>query len=188
MPLIAQQPPEDFRIAAARHLVGAATPEGGVPSLRQVRPEALSLIAPHRTFSLGLSSVLSHHLEPEETGWRFLITDGERTVASAEVANDEGKSSLVNGGPYVGATVEAITRLEGMPELGDAAYELRLLKIPALYIVAAWLVDAHRLIMPLAPAPSYLEPGAAYDEESFLAALQEAAHSVAQSDDGLSGG
>ena len=101
--------------------------------------------------------------------------DAERVLASVELAGDAGESPLLNGGPYVAATATAIDELERLPEVAAGDYELRLLKVPALHVAAAWLVGGHRLVVPLAPAPSFLEAGHRYTEEEFVAALREPA-------------
>ena len=54
-------------------------------------------------------------------------------------------------------------------------YEVRMLRVPALYVVALWLKDLDGdddLIVPLVPAPAFLEAGRAYREAEFLDTLE----------------
>jgi len=188
MPLKVMEPPDAVQRAAAAHVHELATPRGVFPALRDVVREELALVAPHRIFTAGLDVLLERGLEAAApAGWRYLVADRDRIVASAEVAGDSGEAPLLNGGPYVGSTAAAIGELERLPPVTAGDFELRLLKVPALYVVAAWLVGEQRLVVPLAPAPSFLEPGRPYTEEEFVAALREPARRVLAAE-GPSGG
>jgi hypothetical protein len=51
--------------------------------------------------------------------------------------------------------------------------------VPALYVVAAWLDGGdRRLLVPLAPAPSFLEAGRVCSEQEFVRVLREPAQRV----------
>jgi hypothetical protein len=126
--------------------------------------------------------------DAKPAGWRFLVADRDRVVASAELADDSGNAPSINSGPYVSATATAIDDLERLPEIADGDFELRILKVPGLYVVAAWLVGGRRVVVPLAPAPSFLEAGRSYSEEEFMKALAEPARKVLGQPPGASGG
>lgn len=188
MPLKVVEPPDPIRIAAAAHVHQLATPHGIFPALREVVRERLALVAPHRVYVLGLDAVLGEGLAAATSaGWRYLIADGDRIVASTESTGESGKYQMLNGGPYVAATAGVIDDLEGIPDVMTGEWEFRLLKVPALYIVAAWLVDKQDLVVPLAPAPSYLEVGHVYRGNDFFAAIREPAR-AARTYQGPSGG
>lgn len=188
MPLTAMQPPDSVRRAVAAHVDLVATSRGAFPALRDAARENLELVAPHRMYTLPLDAIAGTRLDARPAGWRFLVTNENKVVASAEVAGEAGEAPAINAGAYVYSTAEAIPYLEQLPEIANGSFELRLLKIPALYIVAAWLVDEHRLVVPLAPAPNYIEAGHPYEEQTFLAALKEPAEAISALDDGTSGG
>jgi hypothetical protein len=188
MPLRPSEPPDAIRRAAAAQVHQLTTPHGVFPALREVIREHLELVAPHRMYTLPLNAIIENGFRAAQpAGWRFLIVDEERVVASAEIA-ENGEAPSVNSGAYVNSTAAAIDELERMPAVAEGVFELRILKVPALYVVAAWLVDESRIVVPLAPAPSYLEPNKTYSEEEFLAALREPAERVSGLDDGSSGG
>lgn len=188
MPLRVVEPPDAVRTAAAAHVHQLATPRGIFPALRDVVREDLALLAPHRTYNLGLDAIGEGGLQrATESGWRYLVADRDRILASAELAGQAGESPMLNGGPFVASTAEAIEAIEHLPQLADAEFEMRLLKVPALYVVAAWLVGERRLVVPLTPAPDFLEAGKAYSEEEFIAALDAPARQVRQFG-GASGG
>jgi hypothetical protein len=189
MPLKPLEPPESVRTAAAAQVHQLATPHGIFAALREVVKEDLALVAPHRMYSLQLDSIPAKGLQAAKpSGWRFLIADRERVVASAELADDSGNAPLINSGPYVSSTAAAIDELERLPEIADGDYELRILKVPGLYVVAAWLVGERSVVVPLAPAPSFLEAGKPYSEAEFLAALAAPARKVLGLQAGPSGG
>lgn len=188
MPLRVTEPPAAVQRAAADHVHQLATPHGVFSALRNVVREELALVAPHRIYTAGLYALVEGGLDGARfTGWRYLIADRDHVVASAEVAGDTGGSPLLNGGPYVASTAAAIDDLEQLPEVTAGDFELRLLKVPALHVVAAWLVGDRRLIVPLAPAPAFLEAGRPYSEGDFTQALQAPARQVLTSE-GPSGG
>jgi hypothetical protein len=75
-------------------------------------------------------------------GWRYLLGTAERPAptAAAEVHGAPGEETFagVNAGPFVAESVAAIDRAHQDGGLaGD--YEPRLLRVPALYVVALWL-------------------------------------------------
>jgi hypothetical protein len=177
MPLRVTEAPPEVRRQAAAYVYELAAPDGAFPALRDVDREELALVAPHRIYTAGLSALVDRGLDAAvPAGWRYLVADGPRVVAGVELAGDE--SPLLNGGPYVTATASAIDRLEARPEVADGDVELRLLKVPALHVVAAWVVGGPSLVTPLAPVPSFLEAGRAYTEEEFAAAVREPARRV----------
>jgi hypothetical protein len=188
MPLRSLEPPRAVRTAAAVHVDRLAA-LGIFAPLRGATREELALVAPHRVYTLALTAIAGRGLdEAQPAGWRFLIAHGERIVASAELDNDAGRAPSVNGGPYVSSTTAVIERLEGVPAIAEGDFELRLLKVPALYIAAAWLVDGDRVVVPLDPAPSFLEAGSLYAQQEFVALLTAPAERVAELDDGTAGG
>lgn len=182
MPLRVAEPPPQVRQQAAAYVYELAAPDGAFPALREVDRQELALVAPHRIYTAGLSVLVDRGLDAAvPTGWRYLVADGPRIVAGVELADDAGDaggSPLLNGGPYVTATASAIDRLEALPEVAAGDFELRLLKVPALHVVAAWLAGGRSLVTPLAPAPSFLEAGRSYTEEEFAAALREPARRI----------
>jgi hypothetical protein len=137
----------------------------------------LALAAPHDVYTLGLDAIArgARLTDAEPVGRRFLVMDEDRAVAAAEVADEEGSGFQANEGRFVRATAEAIRRAEADPELADGRYELRLLRIPALYLMALWLSDDDGRgdrVIPLEPAPQPLQAGESYVPEELLALLR----------------
>jgi hypothetical protein len=139
----------------------------------------LNLSQPHRVYGANSSDVIAGSVLAAAVAesWRYLvIRSDDEAVAAVEVTADAGGAAQlahINEGRFVGATVDAIRRAEEIAAGDPRDYELRLLRIPSLYVYALWLHadDADQLI-PFDPAPSVLRANDAYDETAFIAALR----------------
>jgi len=182
------EPPEVVRKTAAAQVSHLAS-HGAFAALRGVVAEDLALVAPHRTFTLPLDAVAGKGLaEAQPSGWRFLVADKDRIVASAELVDDSRSAPIINAGPYVASSAAAIDQLAALPELARDDFELRLLTVPGLYVVATWLAGGFHILTPLSPAPSFLEAGRQYSDQELLAALRGPAERVLSSQESTSGG
>jgi hypothetical protein len=170
-------------------------PSTAARAMEDAAPEDIAVAAPHPVYFLGLEDVASGGglSAAKLVSWRYILLNGDNSLAAAEVSLEEGEGlefSHVNQGPFVGATVEGVGIAEGLDEVSRNDYELRLLKIPGLYIVALWLhADQQDILIPLAPAPSVLTPNIPYSETDFIEAVQPAASNRLQhEEDDLAGG
>lgn len=128
-------------------------------ALSAARKEQLSLSTPHQVFTIGLDDVTGggglDRARP--VGWRFLIEEGGRPIASAETTlfpDGTHEVSQTTEGPFVAATDDAVKAVKTLPELATGGFDLRLLRVPALYVWALWLhAAATDLLVPLAPSP-----------------------------------
>ncbi|PYQ31389.1 MAG: hypothetical protein DMF56_05705 [Acidobacteria bacterium] len=138
------------------------------PARAGLHEDTVRLAPIHRVFTATLADVLAGRVlnAAQESAWRD-VTAG----AAAEVASRNGEFVItsINEGPFVAATADA---LETARQL-DGDYELRVLSIPAVYVVALWLyADAGSILIPLSPAPSGLTANQPYNESSFTEALR----------------
>lgn len=130
--------------------------------------------------------------------WRQLISVEQAPIAMMEVSmGKDGNSfrfSSINHGPFVEATARALTIAEHSSRIQEGAFELRLLQVPALYLLAIWLkntedsretlVAVEDTLVPVAPAPDNLIANREYLGREFEQALQEVARTrLAQSDE-----
>jgi hypothetical protein len=155
------------------------------PALRGARADDLFLAAPHPVYTLGLQALGGGEGPDaaELTGWRYLIQRDEKTIAAAElhvVGGDAGTARAleINEGPFVRATEAALEDVARLPQLADAAYELRLLKVPSVYVIALWLhaVDGGGdLFVPIGDTPPEVDSGRAYGGDELLLSLGEQA-------------
>ena len=128
----------------------------------------LQTAAPHDVYNLPLSA-LGESLGPEAAvpvGVRCLITSGDEPVGTVELPEPDGsEGAITQHGPFTQGTVDAIQAAEESSDVADGNFELRLLRVPALYLMALWLKDEdgnQDLFVPLEPAPADLTPGHAY--------------------------
>jgi hypothetical protein len=128
-------------------------------ALSAARKDQLALSTPHQVFTMGLDDVTSggglDRAQP--AGWRFLIEESGQPIASAETTlfpDGTHEVSQTTEGPFVAATDKAVKAVRNLPHLEAGSFELRLLRIPALYVWALWLhAPATDLLVPVAPSP-----------------------------------
>lgn len=160
MPLNTPAPPSGVpeRVRTTLHAL-ADDARFSTPALRLAQREQLDVSTPHQVFTLGLDDIESGAgLDAAQpVGWRYLVAAGGEVIASAEVGqNPDGspQPAQFNEGRFVEATATAVRSARALPQLEKAAFELRLLRIPSLYLMALWLHSpATDLLVPLAPSP-----------------------------------
>jgi hypothetical protein len=84
----------------------------------------------------------------------------------------------------VAGTLAALDRARSAVTTGS--FELRVLRIPALYVMALWLhgESGNRdVVIPMAPTHHLLEPGRAYEGGEFTSTLAPAASERLEFDD-----
>lgn len=161
-----------------------------LPALRNATGP-LELAHPHQVFNLGLDDLTAGRglAAARPVGWRYLVHDGGNAVAAAEtVPSGPGDShvfSAFNEGGFVGSTAEAIRAAEQLPETQQGDFELRLLHVPALHVMALWLHTAKDgggqeatpgdLLIPLAPSPVQTPAGRPAPAEALLQELTSSA-------------
>jgi len=141
----------------------------------------LDLAAPHPVYFVGLKAVADGQVlsQAELKGWRYVLLQGDTPTAAAELdvgrAGGKAAFSQLNRGPFVASTVEGVRFAEKLDAVRRHNYELRLLRIPALYIIALWLHGQKDLIIPLPPTHPKLKPYTTYSEKAFAKAIKAAA-------------
>jgi len=144
---------------------------------------------PHPVYNLSLTDLaLGKGLTAATlVSWRYVLSDGD-SAALAEVSQPRGALqasgedaavaapalSLLNRGPFVSSLVQTVDAAGKNPALQSGTYEIAVLSIPALYVMALWLrakVPGGGSLIPLAPTDAALVAGQTYTESSFLQAL-----------------
>jgi hypothetical protein len=182
MPLRIISPPSGTDRVAARGLADvlqATPPDRG--ALGRASLETLALTAPHPVHTMTLDDATQTRLPAWEAviRWRFLVEDGDRTVAAVEVRidRDTGAPRLaqVEEGALVHGAATAIGIAEAAAEVDATMFELGLLRVPALSVEALWLRAlnaADDRFMPLDPAPQRFESFRLYSVRTFLSLLK----------------
>ncbi len=167
----------------------ASRPEYADRALGGADPASLEAAVPHDVYTLGLEAVAAGEAldAAEPVGRRVLVMEGDRAIASAELADPDGGGGFsATEGPYTEATADAVAEVETWPVVAGGEYELRVLRLPALYLMALWLKDRDGdddLVVPLDPAPPGIEAGRGYSADELLGALRERARSELDSAD-----
>src|ERR1700704_2894046 len=189
MGLLIPDPPKGS-LASLRDSLSVLAGRGSFSAegLREARPEQISATIPHQVFNLTLEDARSGDVinGARAAGWRYLLAIDDRVVASAETQSRDGEHQVfshVNAGPFVGGTVEALAVAERVADAEKPSMELRLLNVPAVYLMSLWLhpretSDAESLFIPVAPAPSGLDPNEVYQGKQFAALLSEIARAL----------
>jgi hypothetical protein len=153
--------------AVREHLEAVAgRPEFPERALTESATRGVSLSAAHDVYSAGVDQLAAGRGLASATpvARAFLVMDGPNAVASVEQDTEGGGVSSTEG-PFAEATARAIERAEEDPRLADGDYELRVLRVPGLYLIAVWLKDLNGdgdVVIPLDPAPAPLEAGRSY--------------------------
>lgn len=148
------------------------------------QPDDLELALPHAVYDLGLEALAAGAgLEAAAlSGHRHLVLGDGHVLAAAELPavppGQEDAAVHVTAGPLAQATADAARAAEGLPQVQAGAFEVRLLRVAALHLVALWLAGdgpGDALIVPLPPAPHGLTAGRAYPVAQALALLRPVA-------------
>ncbi len=138
----------------------------------------------HAVYSVGLDDLASGDglSRAKLVAWRYLLGEGDNITQAAEVFYDEKNETheflALNEGPFVQPTATALQAAEQAERVQRGSYELRVLRIPALYVVALWLKDdsgEDDLFVPMEPTHHALVPGQTYSREELDAILSVAA-------------
>ena len=186
MAIIMRNAPRGGAALLAAHvtdMVRARAVPKGMPM--ELHPERVSHSEPHPVYVATLEDLAAGKLldAAKQTGWRYLLVQNDTAVAEAEVgAGHAGARGARSGkleflglthGPFTGATIEALTAAERMPKVAKADYELRLLKVPAVYLAALWLHGGNAdIVIPMGDPPGGLKKNRAYTEAGVIRALR----------------
>jgi hypothetical protein len=150
--------------------------------LSAAAPASLSLAVPHRVYNLGLSDIKGANPigKARPSAWRYLVVEEGTVIAAAEAiqrtANAKPLFSNTNEGAFVDSMAKAVEAAEQLPEVEAGNYELAVLRVPALYVIALWLKGAGAkrpddIFIPLEPAPAGLKAGERMSAGDLNAAL-----------------
>ena len=163
-----------------------------IAPLATASPSQINLTSPHAVYNIDLEDIVSNKplSAARFTAWRFIVGANPDRPAAAEMTGDvQGTTatfSSVNDGPFVAGTIAALQSLAADPAFARADWEGRLLRIPALFVMAVWAHDkttGEDMLRPIAPAPSFLDVNKTYTWPQFREALAGPARAKLSSDD-----
>jgi hypothetical protein len=191
MPLKTIQARADH-VESVRRAIQAISPRGAFAALS---PARLHTSVPHPVYLLKLEDLAKGKSvsSAARVGTRFLLVQDGKPVAAAELREPGPRTAPVtagnspaqlNRGPFVQGTQTAIEHAETLHEVRSSDYELRLLRVPALYLEALWLhgPQGADIVIPVEPAPPELVAGRSYSPSELVGALQMRAVQLAKFD------
>jgi len=156
----------------------------GAPLIRglEVRgDERVDVAAPHMLYTVDLDELIEHRslTTARPAAWRYLIVKDDTLVGSAELATGKDKYSAerlasTSQSPFDEETNIVLAVASALPEVERGSFEVGVLRIPAIYVMALWLRDQEgtaNLFIPMKPAPSPLEAHVPYPEKRFVSIL-----------------
>jgi hypothetical protein len=146
-------------------------------------PPAISPAYAHPVYVLLLPDILAGRglAAARLVSWRYLLMEGARSVASAEVNTDENHShhsfATMHPGEANQATLQAIAQMQDSPTAAAGDFELRLLRIPALTTVALWLYSPteNGALIAIPPANPHFAQSQLYSQAEWETAMLAAA-------------
>lgn len=146
---------------------------------------ALSLSEPYLGYTLTLADLAGGDcLDKAVTGtWHYLVFLNGVAAADAQLTSSGGETafSSLNYGQMASATVDALGMAENAACLHGKDYELRVLSVSALHLVALWLhAEDEDVFIPIAPTPGDLIQTDIYDKEGLFSILTPAAAAAKQ--------
>lgn len=176
MPIVPPRLPADALAAIRRGLEATGFARGR---------GALSLSLPLPLLTAGLKALAAERPLTEAsklTAWRALVEEDKKVVAAAEAPVSDGKvrpsGASINRGAFVESTVDGLRLAERHERVESERFGIRLLRVPALHVVALWLHTPEPksdLFIPLAPAPAPLRADASYEAPQFESEVQRMA-------------
>jgi len=147
------------------------------------RPESLSYLDPHRNYGVTLDAIAKGQLLSVATPgtWRYLITNNDKCVGELELASsiDEDNNEVIkrfvalHHGEAAQATLDVLNSEEASLVVQQGDYEVRFLRIVALYFDAVWLHSQNRdALIPIHSGIKTLRHRKAYSEGDIIGVLQ----------------
>ena len=187
MPITSRIPPRPAAAKLAAHLTHLLRESKAPPGMAaEMHLEKVSHSEPHPVFFVPLDALAQGKLLAAATqvSWRYLLVQDDAAIAEAELSAG-GRSGAkgarvkpldflgLTHGPFTRATVDALHAAERLPKVASADYELRLLKIPAVYLMALWLHRADDdILIPMGNPPGGLKKNRPYSEKAVIRALK----------------
>jgi hypothetical protein len=196
MPITFRKAPRAADARLVGHLTELAREQKLPHQMAEMRLEALSHSEAHPVYFVPLDALAEGKLlqAATQTSWRYLLVQNDAAVAEAELSagsrGGKGAKSRsldfvsLTQGPFASATVDALNAAERLPQVARRDYELRLLRIPAVYFVALWLHGAKDdILIPMGDPPAGLKRNEPYTEAAVIAALHDSAEQARRFDE-----
>ena len=148
--------------------------------------EELPMADAHKMYSVGTQNIISGNLlsAANYSGWRYLFFHGTNAVCEVPLSIDpkDGKLSKrggVFGNELIQATLEALPKAEGLPQVEKQDYEFRFLICYAIKFDAIWLHGkSDDIIIPVPPTYDRVNAYQPYSEGEIIKLLKPEAENT----------
>lgn len=165
--IVREGPPEALMVVRRRAARGAGPTDPAVEVTR-----------PHRKYLVASKAIVQGQLLQTAAldSWLYFLVRGESLRGAVSVAEQQGDPRFVFAAEYdahaAAALAKAMAIAERLPQVELRNYELRILRIPALYFLAAWLhAETDDIIVPCR-TPYGVERWTPVDEPRLLELLR----------------
>ncbi|MEK6273084.1 MAG: hypothetical protein AABM42_10625 [Actinomycetota bacterium] len=176
------EPPEDVA-AAANDLMGG---ERETLGMRQLDfPGGAAPLGAQPVFTAGLDAIVESGGDVERvaeapTSWRYASELGGAPRVYelvSEVKAGRTRATRVGDDQFTPAIRDALAAAQDDPRVRTEDFEARLLRVPALKLLAVWLhaIGTEDLYVPVVPTAVDAAPGELYGADDFRSRLREAA-------------
>ncbi len=191
MPITSRNAPRAASARLVSHVTELLREKKSLPGApAEMRLEKMSHSEAHPVYYVPLDALSEGKLldAATQTSWRYLLVQDDAAVAEAELSaategpqKGRGKRPRarplsflgLSHGPFTAATLDALHAAERLPKVEAADYELRLLKIPAVYLAALWLHrEGDDILIPMGNPPAGLRKNKPYTEKQVIKALE----------------
>lgn len=158
---------------------GGAAPLVGPRPLYASDRSNMTTSAAHPVYDLGLRDIADGKdlSAAVHSTWRCFLEDASAPVAFADMTASGNHFAGFTSGPQVIGFRRALESAEGLEAVAKVDYEVRVLRVPGLSILALWLfaLSDTNLILPIRPTPEELVPERPYKSSDFFVAIRPSA-------------
>lgn len=185
MPIILPSAPKLDSNVVEPHLmeIARSTATGPPGMLLDNVPNSLSYTEPHQYYTVALDAIAKGELlgTAIPKNWRYLIVNQDAGVGELEISsniNADGEKIAdrfvaVHHSDAAQATLDVLHRAESDKGFANEDFELRFLRVAALYFDAVWLHSQDRdHIVPTTSAIRPLKQGQVYSPSDIIGVLQ----------------
>ena len=164
-------------------------PEKKHARLLQLKKSDIHQNTPHKMYTLELEDILSGEglSRAKHVSWRYITED---SIVEVQRGENEGEFEFteINQGMHVKDILEKLKIMEKHSKIKKGDYEVSMIMVPALYVMALWLQDKEKkddIIIPVGLVHPHLakHPHTLFTPDEFIKTLKKAAEKRAAFDD-----
>ncbi len=156
-------------------------PEKKHARMLRVKKKDMQENTPHKVYVLDLDEIISGEAfkHPKHVSWRYITEDSMIEVQCGE-KEDQYEFTEINQGDHIKDIIEKLKIMAKHARIKKADYEVSVVMVPALYVMALWLQgegENEDVVIPVGPPHPHLSrhPSTIFSPAQFVEILTEAA-------------